>query len=137
MKIDDKGVISFAAFLVVIDQLVKHNIINPILNFGAGFGIFQNQRWVLAIISFVVIIILSYLYFNEKDKFVRFSYVFIVFGSFSNLIDRVMLGYVIDYISMPFWATFPRFNLGDSIIFLGVLFLVLYEFWLKKRYFKA
>lgn len=126
---------TFAFLLLIVDQLIKHNIKNPVLNFGAGFGIMQSQRWLLIAITVVIIIALSYLYIKEKNYAIRLSFLLIIFGALSNVIDRVLLGYVIDYLPFPFWPAFPTYNLGDSMICFGVIILILYElFTMRKKH---
>jgi signal peptidase II len=130
MKISEHKVISIATLILFIDQIIKNNIINPVLNFGAGFGLFQNQRWMLVFISIAIIGLIAYLYHKTKNKILRYSYILISFGTLSNLIDRIFLGYVIDYIPFPFW---PTFNLGDVMICFGVGLILLNELVLERK----
>jgi len=133
MKFNERSVFSICMLVLILDQLIKHNILNPVLNFGAGFGILQGQKWIFILIALVIIVALSYLYHKEKSFTIKSAYLLIIFGAFSNLIDRILLGYVIDYLPMPFWSSFPMFNLGDSMICVGVGLLILYEFLIKNK----
>jgi signal peptidase II len=133
MKFNEKGIFSICMLLLIVDQLVKHNISNSVLNFGAGFGVLQNQRWLLVVIAILIIVALSYLYYKEKSLAIKTSYSLIIFGTLSNIVDRVFLGYVIDYLPFPFWPAFPTFNIGDSMICVGVGLLALYEFLIKNH----
>ncbi|MFA6088392.1 MAG: signal peptidase II [Candidatus Woesearchaeota archaeon] len=126
-------IVSIGVGLVILDQLIKSNIHNPVLNFGASFGIMQNERTILLVAAILIMGILGYMYYKTNDLSLRVSYTLIFFGALSNFIDRVFLGYVIDYIPMPFFPTFPTFNIADSMICVGIGFLILYEFVLRKK----
>jgi len=94
-------------------------------NTGAAFGIFQNHTFPLTIASFVgVAVILLYAFFicrrftflnNMVSKVALGS---VLGGTVGNLIDRLRLGYVTDFISV---GTFPAFNVADASITAGVV----------------
>jgi signal peptidase II len=99
-------------------------------NTGAAFSIFSNYTYVLACISiFVILLILYYIY--KKDKISRIEslcYGLILGGATGNLIDRVIYGYVIDFIDVNiFNHNFPIFNLADSFIVLAFILLIILE----------
>jgi len=58
------------------------------------------------------------------------SFSFIFGGALANLWERVFLGYVVDYLDLGFW---PVFNLADSFITLGCVFLIAGHFFSKKQ----
>jgi signal peptidase II len=137
--------IILAVFIVIIDQATKYfaiiklknkqpiSIINNFLqlkyveNRGAAFGILQNKQIPLIIFTFLILIgIIYYLYMNKKlTKLSKISLWAIVGGSSGNLIDRIRLNFVVDFIDVNFWGyyDFPVFNLADS--FLVVFTIVL------------
>ena len=129
----ETNIVSVCVGLVILDQLIKNNISNPVLNFGASFGIMQNERAILLIAAILVMGVLGYMYYKTKDLSLKISYSLIFFGALSNFVDRLFLGYVIDYIPMPFFPSFPTFNIADSMVCIGVGFLILYEFVLRKK----
>ncbi len=92
-------------------------------NTGAGFSILQNQNTLLSWIAVIALGIIIYYY----SHFPRLGFLMIVSGIIGNLIDRVMYGYVIDFINFKIW---PIFNIADSLVFLGVLYTVIV--WIKK-----
>lgn len=136
-----------AAIIIILDQLLKFIIVkrlepgrqislinnflylSNIRNFGAAFSLFQGERLPLILFSIAVIIIIIKLYKKIPNKiYVQISTALLLGGIIGNLIDRVKLGYVIDFIDFTFW---PAFNVADSAITLGVLGLIIY--FLKKK----
>lgn len=94
-------------------------------NTGAAFGLFHGQTLPLTIISFIgVIVLLLYAFlFYRRAPFLdnRLTWAglsLILGGTVGNLIDRLHLGYVVDFIDFGFW---PAFNLADSAIVVGVI----------------
>lgn len=142
MKSKKELVFSFIVFLVVIfDQLTKYFILktNPNLNLkilkitlikntGAGFGILQNQTFLLGIISLIVaLLIIIYYKKIPKDTFPHILFALFLGGVIGNLIDRLFRGYVIDFINFGFW---PAFNLADAVLTVSVIGLIVY-YWRK------
>ena len=98
-----------------------------IKNYGAGFSILQNQTFFLIIITLIAIVLISYLLIKSKntENFNRICYLFIIGGAVGNLIDRLSLGYVIDFLDFYiFGYNYPVFNLADTFIFIGVCILI-------------
>lgn len=97
-------------------------------NTGAAFSILTGKRIFLVIVAIIIItILIFYLRKNPpKEKFVKVSYALIIGGSLGNLIDRVVRGYVVDFIDVKiFDYNFPIFNLADTFIVIGVLILLI------------
>ncbi len=96
-------------------------------NEGAAFGILQDQRWVFMVFSTVAIIaLLVYLFgFRPKNRFVAISLAMIVGGGIGNMIDRIALGYVIDFIDFTL-INFAIFNVADSFVTVGAFMLMGY-----------
>ena len=93
-------------------------------NYGAAFSIFSGSRLFLSFISVISTIILSYFIFLSENKFVnKYGLSFILAGSIGNGIDRVLNGFVIDFIKIKF-VDFPIFNIADIAINVGVLLLI-------------
>lgn len=117
-------------FIVVfLDQLLKNLLktsnVPLITNTGSAFGLFKGFNTGLIFISVVFIGLVIYLYDqipNIKILFVSIG--MLLGGVVGNLIDRVYLGHVIDFIDFGWW---PAFNIADSFIVIGaVLFLWFY-----------
>ncbi len=87
-------------------------------NFGAAFGILQNRRELFVVITFIVIGIVIY-FFKQlpKDWISKLALGLALSGAIGNLIDRVRLGYVVDFFDFQVW---PVFNIADSAIVIGM-----------------
>ena len=136
-------VFSTALIIILIDQLTKFLIktnfqLNQSLplikdifhltyrhNYGAGFGILQQQTLILIFISIIVIGIIFYYFDRIKEKEILLQVLvgFILGGTIGNLIDRVAYGFVIDFLDFQIW---PVFNIADSFATIGVIGLVVY-----------
>ena len=99
-------------------------------NRGAAFGMFSENRWVFMIISSVAIIaLLLYLFkFASKDMLLNIGISLVVGGGIGNMIDRVRLGYVVDFLD---FCAFPDlwkwvFNVADACVCIGAGVIVLY-----------
>lgn len=96
-------------------------------NEGAAFGILSGHRWVFMIFSTVAIIgLLVYLFrFSPKSRWIRIPLAMIIGGGIGNMIDRVLLGYVIDFIDFTL-IDFAVFNVADSFVTVGAFLLMGY-----------
>lgn len=101
--------------------------LTPNNNYGASWGLFQNHNILLIIISIIALFILlrySYSFKSNKKNDIAFS--ILVGGIAGNLIDRIFLGYVRDFLDFRiFDYNFPIFNLADSFIVIGVVCLII------------
>ena len=104
-------------------------------NRGAAFGVLQGQQWFFYIITAVilVVVVLAFVRIPAGRKFLPLQIcgVFIVSGALGNLIDRVRLGYVVDFFYFEL-IDFPVFNVADifvtvSAVLLAVLLLLYYK----------
>lgn len=97
-------------------------------NRGAAWGMLEDHRWVFMVISTVAIIaIIGYLIWTRKKKdslLFRISLCFFAGGGIGNMIDRVILSYVIDFLRFDF-IDFPIFNVADSFITIGAFLMIL------------
>lgn len=98
-------------------------------NRGAAFGVLQGQQWFFYIITAVilVVVVLAYVRIPAGRKFLplQICAVFIVSGALGNLIDRVRLGYVVDFFYFEL-IDFPVFNVADIFICVGGALFVIY-----------
>lgn len=96
-------------------------------NKGAAWGMFSDQRWIFITVSTVAIIaVLLYIYLKRpKNKLLTASLALIIAGGIGNMIDRVFIGSVIDFITFDF-MDFPIFNGADSFVCIGAALLFLY-----------
>ena len=99
-------------------------------NYGAAFGILQNARWPLAIVSLIFVIVIIVLINREviHTRFGKWVVVLVMAGAIGNCIDRMLYGYVVDMFEFEFSLMgkpfqFPVFNVADIFITVfGILF---------------
>ena len=148
------GIVLIAA-LVFLDQFTKHlavlhlkdqpNIIwvkgvmelEYLENRGAAFGILQNQQWlfILLFFLFVTAVIIFYCRMPHDKKYlpVQIISLFLIAGGLGNLIDRIRLGYVIDFFYFSL-INFPIFNVADIYVTVGMVILfILLIFYYKEE----
>ena len=104
--------------------------ITYVRNIGAAFSIMENSRILFIIIGFVALILIyKYLIMNKKlNKYLIISYSMLIGGIIGNMIDRIIYGYVIDYLSFNiFGYSAPIFNLADTFIVVSIIMLLIYE----------
>ena len=107
--------------------------INYVRNYGAAFNIFEGNRIFLSSISILSSLILIYFIFvKERLKPPdRYGLSLILAGSLGNGVDRMIKGYVIDFINLNLF-NFPIFNIADIAINIGCIILIFNYFKLKK-----
>ncbi len=111
----------FIFSLILTDQVTKFYFFSRgdfISNTGSLFGFFAGRNNLFILISFIAIGILFYFY--EKEEDIRLGLSFLIAGTVGNLVDRIMRGYVVDFIDLPYW---PVFNFADMFITIGVGYL--------------
>ncbi len=96
-------------------------------NPGMAFGMMQNNRWVFMVFSTVAIVGLSvYLFrYRPQSRWMQISLALIIGGGIGNMIDRVALGYVIDFIDFTL-IDFAVFNVADSFVCVGAGMMIAY-----------
>lgn len=96
-------------------------------NDGAVWGIFSGQVFILAIFTIIITIGLIYFYFKmPEDKhfnILKILILLIIAGAIGNLIDRIRLNYVVDFIYFVL-IDFPIFNIADSYVTVSSIALV-------------
>jgi signal peptidase II len=105
---------------------VIHNVLHMTLihNTGIAFGFFKDQGIVFIVIPIIAIFLLIFnVYYYRKNnealsRIYIVSFSLILGGAIGNLIDRIVYGYVIDFIDFHIW---PVFNIADSAITIGAI----------------
>lgn len=113
-----------------------HQVRNP----GTAFGIIQGRSWPLFLVSVVVFFLLLVVLWRwgRRDSILfQVGLGLIIGGAVGNIIDRVSLGAVVDFIDLGFWpmTKWPIFNLADLAIVIGVgitMVMVIKEGWKKE-----
>lgn len=98
------------------------------LNTGAAWSFLEGYTWILIIVSliFIVFLILFDLKYKPNSSLYSIAFSFILGGAIGNLIDRIFLGGVRDFLCFDFWPNFPIFNIADSFLCIGVFLLAIY-----------
>ena len=141
--------LSLSIFIILIDQFTKYLIfynlkkfintdflllrLDFVKNYGAAFNIFSGNRIFLSLISIIFSILLIYLILSKNtiNQLDLYSYSFILGGTIGNGIDRILKGFVIDFINLNF-INFPVFNIADISINVGFIFM-LYRIFKNKQ----
>ena len=138
-----------AIVVVVLDQLTKYiastslTMYQPVAvmpmfnwtlmhNTGAAFSFLADaggwQRWFFAVIAVVVsvVIVLWIKRLEQHEKWQAIALALILGGALGNVIDRIWLGYVVDFIQVYYqqWY-YPAFNIADSAIVIGVGMIII------------
>lgn len=100
--------------------------IHFIENYGAAWSLLNNKVDFLIVVSLLAIfIIYRYMYSFKRNKRNNIAFGLILGGIVGNLIDRVFLGYVRDFLSFKIFSyNYPVFNLADVFIVIGVFLLI-------------
>lgn len=110
--------------IVLIDNFLQLNYVE---NSGAAWGILQDQKFLLIAITILVVAILG-IYVRSNTTLTMPTLVSISLvagGAIGNLIDRINMGYVIDFIDVNFGTyNFPVFNFADIFIVTGVILMM-------------
>jgi signal peptidase II len=116
--------------MIPIPALGEYFVFEHVDNYGAAFGILQNQGSLFIVIAVVVAIaILVYARYLPIDQtFVRFLLGLQLGGAVGNLLDRINQGFVTDFVKMgiPGVYYWPNYNIADSSIVIGVIALGIY-----------
>lgn len=151
LKIKVLSLISIIA-LVVIDQIIKYFVvrylkpvgscvlIDKVLsltyleNDGAMLGLMQGKTLVMTIAALLCIAVILFVIFSGKVKF-GIDYCCIVLmaaGGLGNIIDRLFLGYVVDYIELLF-VDFYIFNFADCLVTWSAFVIIFYQFYQMRK----
>lgn len=139
---------------VLIDQISKYIVVQTlplydsvtliegffsfthIQNRGAAWGMFSEHRWVFLAATAIAIIVLPIVLYRFRKLHVLFgtSMSLIIGGAVGNMIDRLFLGYVVDFLEFTF-IDFPVFNIADICIVVGTFMMAAYILFFDKSLF--
>ena len=132
-------IIDLIVKIIVVNFMKVYDTIKVIPNFfsimyvrntGAAFSILEDSRLFFIIITFIALICIYLFFIKDKilSKFQIFCYSMLIGGIIGNFVDRVIYGYVVDYLSFNiFGYNFPVFNLADMFIVVAIILLILNE----------
>ena len=140
-----RGIVAAIVLLLIgLDQLVKNYVVQQIplgevrswipnlvsltylQNRGAAFSMLQDQQWLFAVITLVVMVgAIWYLHEHMEDSlWLVFGLILIIAGGLGNFIDRMSQGFVVDMFHLDF-INFAIFNVADSYLTVGVIVLLI------------
>jgi len=105
-------------------------------NTGAAWGMLEGFRWLFIPMTLIVAAVLVYVIIRFHKKLTLFSRITLALlfaGAVGNFIDRVALSYVRDFLDITPWFSFPVFNVADSALSVGCVFLVIDALFLKEK----
>ncbi len=127
------SVLPFGSSISVIDGFFK---ITSLENTGAAFSILSSNTLLLILISIISLNLIYFFLIKDKklSKFENILYGILIGGILGNLIDRVVHGYVIDYLDFNlFGYNFPVFNFADICIVISIILIVIFIFRSEKH----
>lgn len=133
-KLAIEGAFKFGEFQPVTSFFNIGLTYNP----GAAFSFLANhdgwQRWFFTALSIAAsVFIVMYMRKNTGNSRLLTGLAFILGGAIGNLIDRIRIGKVVDFLDFHWMeAHWPAFNLADSAIFIGVVIILAHEFFKKE-----
>jgi signal peptidase II len=139
---------------VILDQITKMHVVNgmalyesiPLIknvlsftyihNYGAAWGMLSDHRWVFIVVTALAIIVMPIFLYKYRNLHWMFglSLSLIIGGAIGNMIDRVFLGYVVDFIQATF-IDFPVFNVADICVVCGAIMMFVYVAFIDKTLF--
>ena len=142
----------FAAGIVAADQFTKYLVLQNIplhshvdflpgilnltyvRNTGAAFSMFSDNRWVFMVFSVIAMMIMTYLLvkFHGRHWLLSVSLAAVLGGGIGNMIDRVLSGYVVDFLDFQFMK-FAVFNVADIFVTCGSVALAVYILFIEPK----
>lgn len=128
---------------IILDRLTKNYAINNLIenpysgtlfnftyleNRGAAFGILQDRRIFFIILTLAIVCALVYYFlknYKTNPKVLNIALAMIISGAIGNFYDRLIQGYVVDFIEFAF-VNFPVFNIADIFVTIGSILLIIY-----------
>ena len=140
-----KKIILISIFILILDITTKQIVMNTLLehhsytiikdffsityekNEGVAFNLLEGNLPLIIISTIIIIfLILKYIKNNNINNLEKICYGLLIGGAIGNLIDRIIYGYVIDFLDFNiFGYNFPIFNLADTAIVIGIFILII------------
>ena len=117
-----------------INNFIENPIEGPLINLtylenrGAAFGILQDKRVFFLLITIAIVCYLLYYFYKSyktNPTILNISLSMIIAGALGNFYDRLINGYVVDFIEFSFF-NFPVFNIADIFVTLGCALMIIY-----------
>ncbi len=138
---------SFSSIIVLIDQITKYLVryylypgenvtvikkffyITLLYNPGGAMGFSFGNRYLLLIFSIMALIFMFFYFRYHYTKWHYWGSILIIGGAIGNIIDRIVLGEVVDFLRFDFGPyTFPIFNIADTAVTIGIFLIIIDNF---------
>lgn len=141
-----KKVFLISSLCLIVDQITKYLIISKFVlneslviidnffsitnvrNYGAAWSILEGNTLFLILVGFITIFFIYFYFLKNKrlNVFETLTYGMLIGGILGNLVDRIVYGYVIDFLDFKLLSyNFPVFNFADVFIVVSALFIIL------------
>lgn len=123
-----------SSYLTTVNIIDNFFSLTYVLNDGAAFSLFASRTYLLILIALICLFfIICELKNNLDDRVLSIGYSLVLAGLLGNFIDRLIDGYIIDYLSFKILGySYPIFNLADILIVVGIVIVIIKEI-LKER----
>lgn len=130
-KIQSLSIDSIAETVPVIKDVLHFSYLS---NDGMAFGMFPDNKALLITLCLVILAIIGFVIYKTKPEKMpeKISYGMIIGGAVGNLVDRIMHGFVIDFIDVRF-IDYPTFNVADCFVVIGAILLCVCVIFFDKK----
>ncbi len=123
-----------STYLTTVNIIDNFFSLTYVLNDGAAFSLFASRTYLLILIAIICLFFIIYeLKNNLDDRILSIGYSLALAGLLGNFLDRLIDGYIIDYLSFKILGyNYPIFNFADILIVVGIIVVIIKEI-LKER----
>ena len=123
-----------STYLTTVNIIDNFFSLTYVLNDGAAFSLFASRIYLLILIAIICLFFIIYeLKNNLDDRMLSIGYSLALAGLLGNFLDRLIDGYIIDYLSFKILGyNYPIFNFADILIVVGIVIVIIKEI-LKER----
>ena len=123
-----------STYLTTVNIIDNFFSLTYVLNDGAAFSLFASRTSLLILIAIICLFFIIYeLKNNLDDRVLSIGYSLVLAGLLGNFLDRLIDGYIIDYLSFKILGyNYPIFNFADILIVVGIVIVIIKEI-LKER----
>ena len=130
-KLIAENILSQTGEITIIENFFSFHLA---YNTGAAWGLFAGARWFLIGSPILIILVALVVFWKSKKYFFNLGLVVVLTGALGNLIDRIFIGHVVDFLDfLIFNYDFPVFNVADMFITLGSIYLAIYLIFEKEE----
>lgn len=118
-----------STYLTTVNIIDNFFSLTYVLNDGAAFSLFASRTYLLILIALICLFFIIYeLKNNLNDRVLSIGYSLVLAGLLGNFLDRLMDGYIIDYLSFKILGyNYPIFNFADILIVVGIIVVIIKE----------